>query len=137
VAQYADLDGKEEPDTEHRCVDASHELSPDAGYSLWLAVCYPKVEINSCDEHVGLEANFVYARRWKRDGQSDHAHQRWSGLSRMAKYILRPQTTQQQHDLRTRALKKQFLSLLPSSDLTSCAYLENTDRRGSRSLLEL
>lgn len=55
---------------------------------------YPEVEIDACDEHVGLKANFVYARWRKRYRQSDHAQQRRSGLSRMAKYELRPQTAQ-------------------------------------------
>lgn len=69
-------------------------------------MCYPKVEVDPCDKHVGLKTNFVHAGRWKRDGQPDHAHQRWRGLSRVAEYKLRPQTTQQQHDLRIRACKK-------------------------------
>ena len=80
-------------------------------YSLWFAVRYPKVETDPCDEHVGLETNFVYARRWERDGQSDHAHQGWRGLSRMTKYKLRPQTTQQQYDLRMCARVKKYIEL--------------------------
>lgn len=72
---------------------------------------YPKVEIDSCDEHVGLEANFVYTWRWKRDGESNHAHQGWRGLSR--KYELRPQTTQQQYDLcDVRVWKKYILVIV-------------------------
>jgi len=64
-------------------------------YSLWLAMRYPEVEIDACDEHVSLETNFVYTRRRKRNRQSDHAHQRRRGLSRMAKCELWPQTAQQ------------------------------------------
>lgn len=64
---------------------------------------YPKVETDPRDEHVGLETNLVHARRWERNGQSDHTHQRWRGLSRVAKYELRPKPAQQQHNLRTHA----------------------------------
>lgn len=67
---------------------------------------YPKVETDPCDKHIGFETNFVYARRWKRDGQPDHAHQRRRGLSCVAEYKLWPQTTQQQHDLCIRACRK-------------------------------
>ena len=68
-------------------------------YSLWFTMCYPEVEIDARDKHVGFEPNFVYTRRRKRDRQSDHPHERRGRFPRVAERVLRPQSTEQQNNL--------------------------------------
>lgn len=60
---------------------------------------YPEVEVDARDEHVGLEPDLVYAWRRKRDREADHPHERRRRLPRVAERVLRPQSTEQQHDL--------------------------------------
>lgn len=76
-------------------------------YSLWLAMCYPEVKVDARDKHIGLEPNFVYARWRKCDRQANHPHERRCRFPRVAERVLRPQSTQQQNDLRK---KKKFFS---------------------------